>query len=71
MVLNKNVQNCHHETENAVHVLGECLLDVSAPLCWQRLESDYILGQPQKDQHDQLGLCLLLKKHKCVNFSLV
>lgn len=59
MLLDINVQNGHQETEDAVHVLGERLLDVSAPLGWQRLEGDYILGQPQQDQHHQLGLRLL------------
>lgn len=39
-------QNGHHETEDAVHVLGEFLLDVSASLCRQCLKEDYILGQP-------------------------
>lgn len=39
-------QNVHHETEDAVHVLGEFLLDVSTPLSRQCLKEDYILGQP-------------------------
>lgn len=39
-------QNGHHETEDAVHVLGEFLLDVSTPLSRQCLKEDYILGQP-------------------------
>lgn len=39
-------QNAHHETEDAVHVLGEFLLDVSTSLCRQCLKKDYILGQP-------------------------
>lgn len=39
-------QNGHHEPEDAVHVLGELLLDVPAPLRRQRLEEDHVLSQP-------------------------
>lgn len=56
-------QNSHHETEDTVHVLGEFLLDVSTSLCWQRLKEDYILGQPQQNQHHQFCLCFLWKVH--------
>lgn len=56
-------QNGHHETEDTVHILGEFLLDVSTSLCGQRLKEDYILGQPQQDQHHQFCLCFLWKVH--------
>lgn len=55
------MQNGHHEAEDALHVLGERLLDVSASLGGQRLEGDHILRQPQQDQHHQLCLRLLWK----------
>lgn len=53
------MQDGHHETEDALHVLGERVLNVSTPLGGQRLEGDDVLGQPQQDQHHQLRLCLL------------
>ncbi len=68
IVLDINVQNGHHETEDVFHVLGERLLDVSASLGGQRLEGDHILRQPQQDQHHQLRLRLLWKTQ--VDFSL-
>lgn len=59
VVFNIEMQNGHHEAEDALHVLCECLLDVPAALVWQRLEGDHILRQPQEDQHHQLRLCFL------------
>lgn len=70
IVLHINLKNAHHESEDAFHVLGECLLYVSASLGRQRLEGDHILSQPQKDQHDQLCLGLLWKQRGCF-FSLI
>lgn len=57
--LHIKMQNGHHEAEDAFHVLGEGLLDVSASLGGQRLERDHILRQSQQDQHHQLCLSLL------------
>lgn len=67
VVLHINVQDGHHETEDALHVLGERMLNVSTSLGGQRLEGDDVLGQPQQDQHHQLRLCLLRQEQ--VSFS--
>lgn len=57
------LQNGQEEVEDAVHVLCQCVLDVSPALMGQSLERDHILGQPQQDQHHQLRLCVLNKRN--------
>lgn len=44
--LNIPLQNTQQELEDTIHVLGEGLLDVSAPLGGQRLKGDHVLRKP-------------------------
>lgn len=53
------LQNGQEEVKDAVHVLRQCVLDVSPALLGQSLERDHVLSQPQQNQHHQLRLRVL------------
>lgn len=63
------LQGSEQEAEDLLHVLGEGLLDISAPLGGQRLESHHVLCQTEEDEHHQLCLSFLMSQNETDSMS--